>query len=93
MKLPLLLQLRSELKARRYRSELTTLLIIFIGPLLFGACYSAYEGGQWYVANQLPKFPLLVAITIVWDSCSGLAYPWQGVLDAFSNVVRQAVYP
>ena len=71
MKLPLIVQLRRELSARRQstlfdRHPGLILLVAFAGPLLAMIGFSTYRGMQQYTAKGLPIVPLLLVACAAW---------------------------
>lgn len=71
MRLPLIIQFRREVSARRQsilfdRHPSLILLIAFAGPLLVMVGFGTYRAMQQYVARDLPVVPLFSAALAVW---------------------------
>jgi len=71
MELPLIVQLRRELNARRQstlfdRHPGLIFLVAFAGPLLAMIGFCTYRSMQQYIAKGLPIVPLLLVIFAVW---------------------------
>ena len=93
MKLPLIVQFRRELNARRQsalfeRHPGLILLVAFAGPLLALLGFSAYRGMQQYATKDWPVVPPLLAGIAAWIGI-GLSRQWRLNRDRkWNNFVR-----